>query len=470
MSSLPGILGVLVFLYARPHEMVRALAPYNALYACFGLAIVGFLHDVVERRARIFTTPALPYVIAFTLWCVLTLALRGPASLGTGAASIVVCLMLYVVLAHGVQRAATLTKVCGVVLALGVFVAGVGFAQGTSPFQCVVYNPAQANAKAIPMGIECAVTEPDGSPHDGVVDCLLAGDGRLPYRCERVGPFDTTSVGGGRVRYLGILLDPNDLALATAIAVPFAFALAAIRRSITRVLLLLGSLGVIGGEVVMTQSRGGQLTFGAVLGTYFVERYGWKRGAFVGAAAAVPVLLVGGRSDGAADESTMERLGCAAAGIKMLLTYPFTGVGYTLFVQHHPQTAHNAYLLAAGELGLLGMWLFAFVFYLSLKIPLTILRSDFGPWPDAHKVNALALALVAALVGAAVGVFFLSWTYHYVLWLYFGLAGALYSVVKRAFPAFECRLSLREAVRVAGGYVLLIAVWSAYIARKGAWR
>ena len=37
-------------------------------------------------------------------------------------------------------------------------------------------------------------------------------------RSQAVGMFQTTSIDGGRVRYLGVLTDPNELALATALA------------------------------------------------------------------------------------------------------------------------------------------------------------------------------------------------------------------------------------------------------------
>src|SRR5262249_50942339 len=157
------------------------------------------------------------------------------------------------------------------------------------------------------------------------------------------------SCGGGRVRYLGVLLDPNELSLATALAVPFAFAFLEMKRSALRLILLLATLVVVAVEIVFTQSRGGQLTFGAVLGAYFVKKYGWKRGFMVGAVMAVPMLALGGRHDESAEESTLERLGCAAAGIKMLMDTRGVGVGFGLYTEHHFLTAHNAYILAVGE-------------------------------------------------------------------------------------------------------------------------
>src|SRR5262249_60221195 len=128
------------------------------------------------------------------------------------------------------------------------------------------------------------------------------------------------------------------------------------RRSAPRLALLLGTIAVVMTEIVLTQSRGGQLTLAAVLGAYFIKKYGYKRGALVGVVMAIPVVLLGGRSDDAANESMIERLGANCAGIKMLLWHPVIGVGLGNFTEEHPHTAHNAYILAAGELGFPGIF------------------------------------------------------------------------------------------------------------------
>ena len=88
---------------------------------------------------------------------------------------------------------------------------------------------------------------------------------------------------------------------------------------------------------------------------------------------------------------------------------------------------------------------------------------------DARVIKALAMALLAAFVGAFVGIFFLSRTYHYVLWIHFGLAGSLYAVVKRLVPDYACRLTWKEAASLLLGYVAFIGVWSLYLMRRGAW-
>ena len=479
MSSLPGIIGLLIFMYARPHEFFVELKDYNFLYLFLGLSAIGIVHDISERRTKLMAPPMTKYIVLFSIWCLITLALRKPADVLARSTLVAVCALLYALLAHGVQRISGFYRIITVIFTLGLFVSYVGADQGFSGFQCVIYNPAEKNSRGWTDGRDCYVQETDGSPHDGQLDCIMTGKPGVAYLCEHAGLFGTTSCGGGRVRYFGVLLDPNELALATALTTPFAFAFFEMRATVTRLALLLFSLVVIAVEIVFTQSRGGQVTFGAVLGVYFVKKYGIKRGAMVGAALAIPMVLLGGRSDEAAADSTRERLNCAAEGIKMLMSYPLTGVGYLQFTDHHFLTAHNAYILAVGELGLPGMWLFGIIVYLSIKIPLSVVRFEIPPiavtranltaHQDARTMKALGTAMLAALVGAAVGIYFLSWTYHYVLWIHFGLCGALHSTMRRTYPTYVCEMSWKEARNVFVVYLGYLIVWSGYIHYKGAW-
>jgi O-antigen ligase len=116
-------------------------------------------------------------------------------------------------------------------------------------------------------------------------------------------------------------------------------------------------------------------------------------------------------------------------------------------------TAHNSYLLALSELGFPGMMMFSIIVYLSAKIPFTVLREvkpaeDGSGSAGASIARPWAIALLAAFSGLAVGIFFLSFTYHYVLWIYVGLSGALYSAVRTHLPKFEVRLGLREVALI----------------------
>ena len=89
------------------------------------------------------------------------------------------------------------------------------------------------------------------------------------YLCERIGLFGTTSVGRGRVRYRGVLQDPNELALAGGIGLPLAFALGGVpRRSLGRGMLVALTLALVLLCAVLTGSRSGQLVFVAVVNPF----------------------------------------------------------------------------------------------------------------------------------------------------------------------------------------------------------
>jgi len=134
------------------------------------------------------------------------------------------------------------------------------------------------------------------------------------------------------------------------------------------------------------------------------------------------------------------------------------------FGEYHYLTAHNSYLLALAELGPLGLLLFSTIVYLSAKIPFVILRRSRATIDTASSALVVArpwaIALLAAFAGLGVGIFFLSFAYHYVLWIYIGLAGALYSAQKTHDPEFRVRFGLRDlALVVAADVGIIVTVY-----------
>src|SRR5262249_41800513 len=104
-------------------------------------------------------------------------------------------------------------------------------------------------------------------------------------------------------------------------------------------------------------------------------------------------------------------------------------------------TAHNAYILAASEAGLVGMCLFALVIYASLKVPITIW---FGDYDVDESVMRFASALTATLAGAIVGIFFLSWAYKDILYMALGASAALYATARAQDPRVKIGISAKE--------------------------
>jgi hypothetical protein len=457
MFAIPGIIGLIFFIYVRPQEFFEPLKAVPLLYVCFGLWLFGMLLDLRTGNLRLRFTPQLPLVVAFLLYAAGTVLAISPADATEPILGLAICTALYFGVAHGVQSFRALGAVAAAVLAVVLFVCSVGTEQGLSENGCVVID------ETIPG--DTASGEPDGRPCANVQACY---DGEAEpgaeYMCERIGLLGTTSVGRGRVRYRGVLQDPNELALAGGIGLPLAFAVGAgrRRRSVVRGVLLASALLLVGACAVLTGSRGGQLVLLAVLGVMFVKRFGLV-GVALGGVLALPLLLLGGRSGTEAESSTLERVDCWAEALAIWRAHPVFGVGLGRFSDYHYMTAHNSYLLTLAELGPPGMLLFGSIVYLSAKIPIEVLRRyprlARGERAEGVRVaRPWALALLAAFAGLAVGIFFLSFAYHYVLWIYLGLAGALYSAVRAHDPAFQVRFGLRDLAIVTAGCVAVIGV------------
>jgi O-antigen ligase len=441
MLAIPGIISLLIFIYARPQEFFESLRAVPFLYVFLALALIGGVLDFRLGNVNLRATPQLPWVTLLFAWSAFTILVRAPGSALTPILGLAICLTLYLLIAHGVQSFRALHVVAGVVLAMVLVVCGVGAHQGFAPTGCVVVDPSARD--------ETAAARADGRPCETERQCYL-GDAEpgAEYACEHVGLLGTTSVGGGRIRYRGVLQDPNELALVGAIGLPVAFAFGQERKKkLGRRLLVLLTFALVFLCALLTRSRGGQLVFLTVLGAYFLWMLG-KKGLLIGAILAAPLLLLGGRSGAEASSSTMERLDCWSSALLIWRSHPLLGVGLGQFSEHNDLTAHNSYLLALSELGLPGMFLFSIVVYISLKIPFRILEhtklpEDSGGFGPAGAIaRPWAMGMIAAFAGLAVGIFFLSFTYHYVLWIYIGLSGALFSAVRAHDPDFRVKFGL----------------------------
>ncbi len=452
MFILPGILALVAFIFARPFDFIPALRGVPFLYIFFALAVFGYAVDIRLGLTRVKLTPQLGWAVAFILWCLLTALIKAPTILARGAVHLMIAFVLFFLVAHGLRSFKAFESFAAVILACGLCVSAVVVHQGLSPFQCVAVAPGDDHTV---MG------KPDGRPCQSIPECEInPPDPEALYRCERVGIFGVTSIARGRARYVGVLHDPNEMAMAVSCVVPFAFGFYQRRRSGLRLGLLLLALALAGAAVVLSRSRGGQLVFMAALAVYFVKRFGWK-GIVAGVVAAVPVLLLGGRGGQSAGASSTERLECWYAGLQMFQSWPVLGAGFGQFTQHHHLTAHNSFLLAASELGVLGMMLWSALVYLSVKIAWTALRT-LGDIAEAEAARVWALALLSAMAAMMVGIFFLSFNYHFILWIYLGICGALYSAVKRHLPRWKVPFGWKDLLLIAVGNAAHIAALFVY--------
>jgi hypothetical protein len=449
-----GLLALIIIDYLRPQEYVPALRALPLLHMATALALLGLVLDLRLGLTRLRRAPHLVPTVLLFAWSLIGLAVRAPAELQVRAVSFAIPIAIYLILAHGIQSFRMLSVVCGLLLAIGIALSLIGIEQGLSDFGC--------HRIALQGGDYVALY--DGRPCSQENRNICEGEGAEPgfdYVCEKVGLFGTQSV-KGRVRYRGTLEDPNELALAIGIVVPFALAFLDRRRSLGRALLAAVTLGTVGLCIYFTQSRGGQLLFLAVLAVYFVRRFGARVGLAAGTLLATPILIFGGRSG--ADDSTMERTICWWTGLHLFTGSGGFGVGLGQFLEYHGQTAHNSFILVAAEMGLPGLLLWTAVVYLAVKIPLVALRADLPP-----VAKTWALALLASMAGLIVGSTFLSYAYKDVFWIFIGLTGVLYQAILRHDQGFRVGFGLTDLWRLALIDGALLLAFVGYTGLKLGW-
>ncbi len=273
----------------------------------------------------------------------------------------------------------------------------------------------------------------------------------------------------GRITYLGFFNDPNDLSMAFLLILPLTLSLA--RRCEPA---LLRASGLVCAALILygtflCNSRGSMLGILAMLAMVGIRRYGWARTLTLLPLIFGPLLLLAPSrvSDMSADEeSAAGRIDAWYEGFDMLRHHPLFGVGKGLFTDHNWLTAHNSFVLAIAELGVVGyfFWLSILVFSVmmlrqllgaapvepdgseepaapatpKLDLPdhtLPALDADASPvglqWPD---VQAAATMLAYSLLGTVVTAFFLSRSYVGILYMLVAMIVALHTMARVRWP------------------------------------
>jgi hypothetical protein len=436
---IPAIVALFTYVYWRLHQVYELFQPFT-IYAAIALLVLGLLLDVGTGTIRFRGSPLLALLGAFVVWCVVTVAIKAPDRVSEQIIPLVTAMVGFVAVSEGIQSLRGLGVIAGVLVLFSIALASLGVHQGLQPTMC--YQRQAANdlmydaSKEIPDGRSC--TEP--------WDCVRGGIPDAEYNCEHAGLLDTHSI-GGRVRYRGILEDPNELSWALSMALPLAFALYERRRTSRRLFVMIATVVLCVICVIFTQSRSGQLGMLATFGVYFVRRFG-LRGALAGALVAIPLVILGGRTGEGAESSSEERLGCWSEALSMWRENPLLGVGYGQFGEHYYLTAHNSFLLTLAELGPLGLLLFSGALYYTIKITIRA-QIELAGRPDAAAARTWATAMLASQAGLFVSVMFLTLTYHTILWIQVGLVGSLYAAIRVHEPNFRVRMGWKDFAFVA---------------------
>lgn len=249
---------------------------------------------------------------------------------------------------------------------------------------------------------------------------------------------------GTRITYLGFLNDPNDLAMALVMVLPMILQLARHLRLLLR-FVSFAAAGAVAYAVYLTNSRGSVLAMGAMLFLYGVLRYGVFKSVVVLPILLAPLIALGPSrmADMSADEDSAEgRIEAWYEGVQLLIMRPLFGVGKGLFADHHGLTAHNSFVLAFAELGMIGyfFWLSNIVIsWLMLqRIVLTPPVTGASPEQAANweLIRENARTLWYGYVGGLVSAFFLSRSYVVILYLHIALIVAIYQLARVERPDF----------------------------------
>ncbi|MFW2388174.1 MAG: O-antigen ligase family protein [Polyangiales bacterium] len=255
------------------------------------------------------------------------------------------------------------------------------------------------------------------------------------------------TVEGNRAGLAGLLGDPNDLALVLLIYVPL-FAELGLGSSGFQRLGWFALLAVLVAGIFATVSRGGALGLMAALAFTFYDRGALSVRLILAptlAAAVLVMLLVAGvneRSSGAfqagqLDESAQGRLDMWASGIRMTAYNPLFGVGFGQFpdnyhsyarnpVNWEPRDAHNSFIKAAAETGVVGFIPFMALIFLTLRLAYRARKADVPE--DEPMERAVRRSMLPSMVGFCVAAFFLSQCWSWFLFILFAQSAAMYDI------------------------------------------
>jgi putative inorganic carbon (hco3(-)) transporter len=252
-----------------------------------------------------------------------------------------------------------------------------------------------------------------------------------------------------RLRSVGICSDPNDLCLVLTSGTLAALALSATSYGWRR-LAWLAPIGLFGYAMMLTHSRGGLLGLAAGLATLAVARLGFRWGLPLALVAVVALLAVfaGRQTDFSLDEAdtAQGRLRLWAEGIGLLWRNPLTGIGAHEYLDAVGKDAHNSFVQAYVETGLLGGAFYAGAFFLAVVGVARLPRhGDF--WIHDYRFTALQPFILALVVAYAAGTFTLSRSYAVPTFQMLALA-TTYMRVALPDPPDEYRLNRPQIIRL----------------------
>lgn len=240
----------------------------------------------------------------------------------------------------------------------------------------------------------------------------------------------------------GIFADPNDVSVIISAAVLLVLGKLADKGNHWRFLWVL-VLPVFGAGFYLAQSRGGLLALAAGLGIMIRLKWGWSRAFLIGAVALpLAALLLAGRLTNISSqaETGQGRIQLWSEGLVMLRANPVFGVGMNGYADQAGQVAHNSFLQAYGDTGMVGGTIYFSMIVLALwglyrhVLPAFFVRNAPTPTivdPDYRQIHPF---LTGALVVCAAGMMTLTMNTLVTTYTFLGMA-SVFVERARTYPA-----------------------------------
>ncbi|MCC6538347.1 MAG: hypothetical protein IT162_12400 [Bryobacterales bacterium] len=247
--------------------------------------------------------------------------------------------------------------------------------------------------------------------------------------------YEQQMIGGGiiyRMRGLGSINDPNDLAQVLLVSIALLSAFWTKQTKMRNTLLLTPLMALLIYGISQTRSRGAMLTLVIMMMVWLSRKVNVIAGGMMAAAALVLLLAInftGGRGMVSDDGRIM----AWSAAITMFKTHPLFGVGFNGFLENHDLATHNSFLLCLAELGTLGFFCWMGLTIVTMMHINQLIAKCTGR-PELAEVLRLALSIRLALVGFLFSSWFLSRTYTVTFYMLVALAACLTYLAERKLP------------------------------------
>ncbi len=175
-----------------------------------------------------------------------------------------------------------------------------------------------------------------------------------------------------RLRGLGFVYDPNDLAQVLVSLIPLVF-LWKTKNRLLNVLVLGVPVAMLVTGMYFSHSRGSAIALMALIMMTFRRKIGTIPAVVLAGglfAASLALGWSGGRD--VSVEAGADRLDAWSTGLELIKAHPLTGVGLGQFTDYNEITAHNSIIVCAAENGLPGFVCWVFLVFASVRTGLRL--------------------------------------------------------------------------------------------------